>query len=664
MGAPRRVAANLSRAGRLCKQSFCACAFILSVLGAGAALAGAGEAIQAIENKDWDRAYKMARATNDPVVMKIYFWRRFQDETHKGNFAGITRFVSQNPTWPAMPRIYQQMEKHMTGRENQGDLVRWFQEHPPLTPQGVDSYAKALLRTGKRDAFKAMINEWWATTLMERNDQKYIYRLYGDHITLQSHLRRYDKLLFNRQYTNARAIAQVLGKGYPALTEARIALAENKNGVDSLIDQVPGNLKHDPGLMYERLKWRRKKGMDSRAIEILNAPPPYEKIANPQDWWRERHIIIRRLLERQDYAKAYAVAAGHIQQDGFAFAQAQWLAGWLALTYMNKPAEAFDRFQQLDANVSTPVSLARAEYWAGRAAQALGQNDLAQIWYERAARYQTVFYGQKAARHVSVDTVLSHMSSPEITRDNRRRYEEDPLIKAAYLYHKAGFDDVASDFLWAFILQEGTAQAYMFAILSAADIDYYKDVVAIAKYATRKGLFITKQAYPTRVKDMRYAHKGVEWALIHALMRQESQFNARAQSPVGALGLMQLMPATAKLVARQQGVKHYTRWLVEKPEHNIKLGSSYLHDLLSKYRGDYVLAIAAYNAGPSRVNRWLKQFGDPRTTQISHTDWIELMPIYETRNYVQRVMEGLHVYRVLLHDHQPDPSHFTTISYH
>lgn len=650
IGAVRRLVGNLSRCFGVCKQRLIIAAFIFAVFAQGGAFASDAQvkALHAIKDEKWTQAYKLAKDLDDPLMMKIYYWQRFQSDDNQGSFAGISRFVRQNPDWPSMSSVRYQLEERLTGRENQAAILRWFEEYAPITPQGFIAQAQALLRVNKRDEFKALINEWWATTLMERADQKYIYRLYGDHITLDSHTRRFDKLLFNKQYTNARAVAQVLGGGYPALTEARIALAANKNGVDARIQAVPQALQNDPGLMYERLKWRRKKGMDTRAIEILDNPPPYEKITNPNDWWRERHIIVRRLMERGDFKKAYQVASSHIQREGFAYAQAQWLAGWLAMTYMHKPAEAFARFQELETKVSTPVSLARAQYWAGRAAQMLDNKELAQSWFSRAAQYQTVFYGQKAALHVRDKSLLSSMSSPNLTQGEKQRFSRDDLIRAAHLYHQADMDNVASDFLWAFVVKEGSAEAYMYAILTAADIGYYKDVVAIAKYATRKGLFITKQSYPLRTADMKYVPAHVDPALVHALMRQESQFNTKAQSPVGALGLMQLMPATARLVARQIGVKHKTAWLTERPAHNIRLGSAYIGDLLKRYDGDYVLAIAAYNAGPGRVNRWLKTFGDPRTSEISHMDWIELMPIYETRNYVQRVMEGLRVYRLLL----------------
>ena len=647
------AADNLSRSLALCKKSLGAGLFISALLWGNPCTASQTEALLAIEKQEWTRAFAAVQAEGDPLLEDIYFWRRFQADDGQGTFESISHFIDSHPRWPNKRALRLHVEERLSGQEDPAALVRWFDKKPPLSAEGLDAYAKALLRLNKRPQFKAMINDWWATTLMARPEQKYIYRRYGTNISLESHRKRFDKLLFNRQYSNARAIAQVLGKGYPALTEARIALAENKAGVDRLVAAVPQDLQRDPGLLYERLKWRRKKNMDSRAIEILNNPPPFESISNPQDWWQERHIIIRRLLERKDYKTAYSLASHHIQREGFAYAQAQWLAGWLALNYMHKPAEAFDRFQQLEANVSTPVSLARAQYWAGRAGEALAQPVLAQIWYKKAARYQTVYYGQKAGDHVAAQAVLANMRSPVIDSKTRSAFGKDPLVRAARLYHDAGFEDVSGDFLWAFALQEGSAEGYMYAIETAARLQQSKDVVALAKHASRKGLFITQQSYPLRLKDMSAAHNDVEWALLHALMRQESQFNPKAKSPVGALGLMQLMPSTAKLVAKQQGIKHYTSWLTDRPHHNIRLGASYIHQLIDQYDGAYELAIAAYNAGPSRVNKWLKQFGDPRTDQIEMMDWIELIPIYETRNYVQRVMEGLYVYRTLLDKKQP-----------
>ena len=641
------MAANLSVWRLICKLLL---TFILIIPSAHAAETTATQALKAIESQEWDKAYDLAAKTNNPVIAKIYFSRYFQTDNNNGDFKRLAHFIRYNQNWPGIRNIRKQLESKITPLIADTEIIKWFNEYPPLTADGLDHYAAALLRQGLKAKLRRVMGQWWATTLMSREEQKQIYSRYKAYIPLESHRRRFDKLLLDRHYKNARAVAGVLGEGYKELAEARIALAQNKQGVNALINAIPGHLHNDPGLLYERLKWRRKNGLNQGAIEILNQAPPYEKMANPKSWWQERHIIIRRLLEEGAYKRAYHLAIIHKQKAGFAYAQAEWLAGWLALRFEKKPAEAYQRFEALHAKVSTPVSKARAAYWAGRAAEAMKAKDIAKNWYEKAARYQTVFYGQKAGEKIGTHKALQYAKPPPVTAEFKTRFDANPFMQAAKLYHKAGMTERTSDFLWSFIKAEDTPQAHHYAAQIAAKMERYHDVIMIAKDATKKGYFLTLQSYPAMTKIIRQAQASVDPALLHALMRQESQFNATIHSPAGARGLMQLMPATAKQVAGKLNIPHRTSWLTQRPAHNIRLGSAYMEELLTRYDGEYIMAIAAYNAGPGRVDRWIETFGDPRTGHIDPLDWGELIPIYETRNYVQRVTEGLYVYRLLLND--------------
>ena len=580
----------------------------------------------------------------------ISFWRQYQYDGKRGGFYRLRDFIRQNPDWPELHIIRQQLELTLNKDIPAKDIIDWFNENAPRSVKGLDAYGRALKSTGQHDTLKTVMQDWWANTLMPRQDQKYIYSRYKSYIPLSAHVRRLDKLLFNKQYTNARAVARVLGKGYPALTEARIALAAQKGGVDQYIARVPTSLKNDPGLAYERLRWRRKKERNDSAMEILLNPPAADSIINPKDWWRERHIIIRRLLKERRFIDAYRLAAAHQQPGGASLAQAEWLAGWLALRFADKPAEAYERFQSLHSWVKTPISKARAAYWAGRAADALKTGALAKQWYAEAAQYQTVFYGQKAGEKIGKHEALKNVKMPTLTAQGEADFKADTLIQVARLYHQAGLADQTSLFLNAFARSYGSAIAYRFAAEEAARMKRYHDLVRIAKEATRKGLFLTLQSYPVRSALMKVADPRAERALLHALIRQESQFNPQAKSRVGALGLMQIMPATARTLARRAGQGYRKVWLTQKPGYNVRLGSRYIADLLKRYDGSYIMAIAAYNAGPSRVRQWIKDYGDPRTDEIDAMDWGELIPIYETRNYIQRVMEGVFVYRLILKD--------------
>ena len=345
-----------------------------------------------------------------------------------------------------------------------------------------------------------------------------------------------------------------------------------------------------------------------------------------------------------------------MQTDGLPYAEAEWLAGWLALRFMDKPTEAYQHFTALYQKVSTPISRARAAYWSGRAAEGIGQKNLAEKWYKTAASFQTVYYGQMASIELRMTDHLPQVSPPVLTKSDLRNFGENELIRTALLFHKAGMADDAGRFLQAFISYEETPKAYRYGAELAAKMGEYHEAVRIAKKATKKGLFLTAQSYPTITKWLKN-EDAIEWALIHALIRQESMFKYTAVSPAGARGLMQLMPSTAKATAKKLEMSHQTSWLTQKPSHNIKLGAEYMRSLIERFDGNYPLAIASYNAGPGRVNQWLKQFGDPRKGEIDIIDWIELIPYSETRNYVQRVMEGVYVYRLRLKGIQSEPAY-------
>jgi len=662
---------NLYRPARGCKQSyglvrfFAVFVMVVSCLGAlfvaGSTRVHAEtksdaeflvEGLRHIDQGQWSRGRAQLARSNDPLAAKLYLWlvfsRDMKRDQHNYTFVKLAQFIRHNPDWPGMYALRKRAEEDMPDNLRMADVIRWFDDYPPLTAGGMDKYLQALLLSGQKENVRTKLRDWWGSTTLARGDQRALYQKYASFLGHEAHVRRLDFLLFRRQFTNARAIAEVLGGGYPALTEARIALAARQNGVDNLIAKVPSQLQSDAGLMYERLRWRRREDKDFDAMEILHKPPPVDEITNPEDWWQERHILIRRMLEESRFKSAYLLASDHIQRSGFAFAQAEWLAGWLALRFMDKPAEAFKRFDNLYRKVETPISKARAAYWAGRAAKAYGQPQVAAGWFKAAARYQTTFYGQTAADEMAMLGQLPSTAPPLLTAKDMYDFNSNDLIRAARFLYSAGMREDVSDFLWAFVEQQDTPKAYRFAAELAGKLKHPHDAVRIAKEATKNGMFLTAQSYPLMTSRLSKLGVDVEWALVHALVRQESMFDYKAQSPAGALGLMQIMPATARAVAKSLGIGHRTEWLTTRPDHNIRLGAAYLEELLARYDGYYPMVIAAYNAGPGRVDRWIRQFGDPRRGQVDLVDWIELLSIYETRNYVQRVMESIYVYRLRL----------------
>ncbi len=592
---------------------------------------------------------------NDPIAPKLAVWAEFTKGNDFTEFGRAAQFIRANPDWPGMTALRAKAERNMPATLRADEVLAWFDKEKPTTANGVDNYMRALISSGRSAQAKTFFADWWANTTLSRDDQRLLFRKYNDYLDRSAHLRRFDTMLYRGQDTNARAVANVLETGDPQLAEARIALRSGVGDPTAFINAVPRHLQGDPGLLYERLVWRRKKNQDLGAMEILHNAPDPKLIQNREDWWKERHIIIRRMIEQRQYESAYLLAKKHFQDPGsFEFSQAEFVTGWLALRFMNQPSEAYKRFDSLYRNVETPLSKTRGAYWAGRAAEAMGDKGNADRWYRLAAQYQTFYYGQLAGEKLGLAQSLPNAAPPRLSDAQTQAFDRDEMMRAANILTKIGLESDSNRFLRAFVASKGSSEAYKYAADWAFARKRNYEGVWIAKEATREGLFLTAQSYPVITDDLRNV-RDVEWALIHAIIRQESVFNTNAMSPVGARGLMQLMPATADETARKLGLSHSTGMLTSNPAHNIKLGSAYLAQMLRRYNGYYPMAIAAYNAGPGRVDGWIKQNGDPRTGEVSLVDWVEMIPIYETRNYVQRVMEVVYVYRLRLKNIQATP---------
>lgn len=611
------------------------------------------DALRAMAQGRWTFAQQQIAQAQDPLAAKLYYWMLYTAQPNVDNYSRLAQFIRKNPEWPSIYDLRLKAEKIMPADLPGADVIAWFDDYKPLTAPGIDRYIEALTVGGKTIQAKAYLAERWANTKLSRDEQRRLYRKYGRLIDRDAHIKRLDTLLFSGQYENAMAIADVLGQGYPELATARIALAQEKKTVEPLIASVPHALQNDPGLLYERLRWRRRNDLDVRAMEILHNPPPVALISNPDDWWRERHILIRRLIEKKHYKSAYLLASGHFQEEGLSYAQAEWLAGWLALRFLNQPTEAYEHFQALYEKMESPISRARAAYWAGRASEGFGDQAISEGWYRKAAQHQTVYYGQLAGAKLGLKEALPHAAPPSLSAEDEAGFERQELMQAARLLRAAGMRKEASAFMQSFVRYQDTPKAYFYAAQQAVAMDHYHDAIRISKEATKKGMFLTAQSYP--VITGKLSRDAPEWALLHALIRQESTFDDKARSPAGALGLMQLMPGTAKDTARKLGVAYREDALTDDSAYNIRLGSSYLAQMLERFDGSYPLAIAAYNAGPGRVDKWLDVYGDPRKGEVDFIDWIEMIPIYETRNYVQRVLEAVYVYRLRLQNIQKPP---------
>ncbi len=596
-------------------------------------------AMAAAHDGDWPRAYAAAARIGDPVAVKVLHWMDLIHSRPNGRFADISTFILQNPDWPGQKALRRQAEAALSG---QPDAVAqaWLQRYPPVSAAGLVRQAEIMLDRGDVAGGTAALRNAWINGDFGAVDEKAFLTRHGAAIRPQDNAARLDRLLWDGQSEAARRMLKRVSPDERALAETRLALMAMKPDAPALYARIPASLRSDPGLLLDEVRWDRKKDDIAAASQILLAERGDP--VHPDAWWRERQIIARRLLADGKPDLAYKIVARHGRLRGNAYSEAEFLLGFIALHFMKEPALAFDHFSRMLPRAETSFTKARAGYWGGRAALAEGKSALAEKWFAVGARHMATFYGQLAAHQLGQDAPPHPGPEPVPTAAQRARFDDNELVRAIRLFFAAGYPEFGKAFLLH--LAKETKSAVDFGMLAGlAEQEGRPDLgIAVAQIAVRAGMPLMRHGYP----DIALPGGGnTEHALLLAVMRQESAFEPQALSPVGARGLMQLMPATAKTVASEINLPFSAERLVTDGSYNIRLGRAYLQSLIDDFGGSYALAIAAYNAGPGRVQQWLQQYGDPRGGKIGMVDWIEMIPVDETRNYVQRVLENLQIYR-------------------
>jgi soluble lytic murein transglycosylase len=596
----------------------------------------------------WGEALSRAAEPGERLPAKVIQWLDLARPESGNGFAAISAFIRANPGWPNQTGLERQAEATMPVDLPAAEVRAWFAQHVPVSAAGAGRYADALVAGGEGGRAADLVRRFWIDANFVSVDDEVAFRShFKGLLRVSDHLARLDRLLWDHQSTAARRVLPEVDADHQALALARMALADDEPGADAAVSRVPvALLAGDAGLAYERLHWRRRKGDDDGALQSLRNPPA--RLERPALWWTERNIEVRRLMARQDAAQAYRVVKAHGLTEGQPLAEAEFLAGWLALRALHQPSEAFDHFHRVYQAVATPMSLARGAYWCGRAAEALGDHRQARKWYAAAARFPTMFYGQLALAALGTDHPPALPAEPVVSEADSAAFNRLELVRVIRLLHEIDPHDTG-DHAGLFLRRltkdsEGAARLELLARL-AQEVGRSDQAIAVAKQALQAGTPLVVPGYPVLAVP---SGAGAEPALALAVIRQESTFNTTTVSPVGARGLMQLMPPTARSVAGKLGLPYDEGRLISDPDYNIRLGTSYLGELIGGYGGSYVLAVAAYNAGSGRVHDWLGTFGDPRGGGLDPVDWIESIPIAETRNYVQRVLEALEVYRVRL----------------
>ena len=594
-------------------------------------------ALKAIDDGRFADASASVANFNNKLLIRVVEWQalRVAPKT-EAPFQEYVDLLRDTADWPEPEVLRRQAEDRITAATPAGVVWKYFADNPPLTSAGHLRRLEAAQAVSPKDVQRLASESWRTATFKPADEQEFLNK-YGISLTPDDNIARFDRIMREGRPQVAKDIVAKLPPAYQPLANARLAMATRAADTVQILRGVAPAELDTPAIRLERLQWLRRTGNLGEAKSMLAAPAS----GQTEGWLSEQQQVARDLLAGGHPADAYAVIVQHGQTRGLAFAEAEFLAGWIALRHLKKPADGIKHFQILYDGVSTDISKSRAAYWMGRAIEASGRPKDANGWYGRAAGYGQTFYGQLAARKLPGGAARMP-GDPSVSDADRLALGGREMVTVARYLGQAGASERTQPFLLKLArMVNGAGETQLLAQL-ATELKRPDIAVAIARRATDSGITLFDASFP--VIDLGNTGS-IERALALAVTRQESAFYSGAVSPSGALGLMQLMPGTAREVAGKVGVPYVQDKLTRDPAYNVSLGTQYLGDMMAKFGGSYELALAAYNAGPGRVSRWLESIGDPRAGKIDMVDWIEMIPVRETRNYVQRIMEGVGVYR-------------------
>jgi soluble lytic murein transglycosylase len=606
-------------------------------------------ALKAIDAKKPKHALKLALKLKDPIASKTIMWHIYRNPTFKTPFRKILKFLEQEPAWPQQKKLRIAAEESIPRNISPANVIRYFEKRPPLSTTGKIKYINGLLDAGQNNKAIKLVKSTWVNSSFGIKQEQRFYKAYRRHLSPMDNWARLDQLLWSGKYWPVRRMLWKVNKDLRALAVARMLLRHRRGNVDQVIAKVPKHLKQNVGLIYERLRWRRRKGKIDGAIELLKGLPTIVPYA--EKFWNERAYLARKKLQEGHITAAYQITKKHGSKPGISYADGEWMSGWITLCFLKDFKTAKEHFVRLYNSVKYPVSRSRGAYWIARTYEARKDKDQAQKWYRTAAAFPTTYYGQLSISKLFTDNGLKFPRAPKISPEILAEFYNHELTHAIKFMDDIGERKRIKPFLRRLADFKQKPEWKVLAGNLSRKYGRLDQAIWIAKKARQEGILLIDIGYPIiRLPKTPINKDGqvAEHALILSMIRQESLFYVRAKSSAGAQGLLQLMPETAKSVAQKIGISYSKKRLITNPGYNLKLGRHYIEGLLDDFNGSYIMAIAGYNAGPSRVRRWAKMFGDPRRKDVNAINWVEMIPFDETRNYVQRVLENLQVYRARL----------------
>lgn len=607
------------------------------------------DAFYQAERGNWEDVYLQQERATDEDVRLLIFWLRAISEDAPIEFKEISYLLNKTENWPKREYIRNRGETLIDDSNlTIGQKLAWLKsEGGPSTGRGLLALARTYKSLGWENDANIAIREAWRTKWLSTETRDTIKGEFGLALTRDDHHARADFLIWTNQHAEAIELRPFLHRSWRNLIDTRIALAKNSKDVNKRLASISNHLKRDLGLLFDRARWKKRNGEFSDATRILLEIDSVPFLLDAKyKLWQEQRNAIRRNLNEGRYGDAYRLAIRHGFSSGINFARAEWIAGWIALKHFGNGGLALSHFSKLEASVTAPISKARALYWMGRSYELMDKEEGAKRAYAKAAKYPLVFYGQLAASKLG-DYQLSLDLAPEPTPEEAEEFGLHPLVRVMKLVGESADHETFLSF--SYELDDLLTTPQDFLLLADFVESYNQPGAAVrgAKVALFKGILPTQSAYP-KIQNLPEELLHIEHALILALARQESEMNPKAISKADARGLMQFLPSTAQTEAIKRSIEYRESWLTDRPTFNLRLSALHLDTLLEQFNGSYVLTIAAYNAGAKNVEEWIASYGDPRKADVDVIDWIESIPFYETRNYVQRVLESLQVYRHIL----------------
>jgi soluble lytic murein transglycosylase len=607
--------------------------------------------IDALENViELARKHRAADATqttaaiSDPVARKLAEWIILRSDDNGASVERYRAFISANPSWPSQTFLRRRIEAVLwDDRRDDATVWAWFENESPISAKGKFSLARAMIARGDRANAERLVRDAWRNDPMSEDTESAAIDLFGALLTPGDHKARLDLLLYGSEHDAALRAAKRLGANHVALAKARIAAYKKAANTRALLEAVPHELHGDPGYIFSKIQLLRREEKFAEAAQLMmSAPKDPGRLYNLDEWWIERRLMSRKMLDIREPRTAYLIArdAALPTRDIYK-AEQEFTAGWIALRFLGDPATAARHFARIGVGSVNPTTLARAGYWQGRAAEAAGRSQDARAAYTAAAAQSTSYYGQLARAKLG----LPQIALNGVPAGRSRGIERLEVVRAVQLLYHLDEREIAIP-IFADMGENGDADALVgLGELAARHADA-RSMLLMGKAALNRGLPFDFYAYPvTGIPPFKSIGPEVEQSIMFAIARQESAFNPSVVSPAQAYGLMQVTPDAGRYVCKKYGANFDLARMKTDPVYNAALGAAELGGLIEDYRGSYIMTFAAYNAGRGSVKKWVERYGDPRDAKVDAVDWVELIPFSETRNYVQRVMENLQVYR-------------------